>query len=69
VVEMLTDYQGLPNGGNGWLRSLQFVPNENKIHIRTYSPLLNKHNNDAKESFSLDYKMTTAKCAIANQGK
>jgi predicted phosphodiesterase len=69
VVEMLTDYQGLPNGGNGWLRSLQFVPNENKIHIRTYSPLLNKHNNDAKESFSLDYKMTTAKSAIENQGK
>lgn len=64
VVEMLTDYQGLPNGGNGWLRSLQFVPNENKIHIKTYSPLLKKHNKDAKESFSLDYEMTAAKRKI-----
>jgi len=58
VMEMLTDYQGLPNGGDGWLRSLQFVPGENKIHIKTYSPLLDKYNKDAKETFSLDYEMT-----------
>lgn len=57
VLEMLTDYQGLPNGGDGWLRSLQFVPSENKIHVKTYSPLLNKHNKDADETFSLDYEM------------
>ncbi len=61
VLEMLTDYQGLPNGGDGWLRSLQFVPYENKIHVKTYSPLLDKHNNDAKETFSLYYDMTVAK--------
>ncbi|MEO2014598.1 MAG: metallophosphoesterase [Fuerstiella sp.] len=61
VLEMLTDYQGLPNGGDGWLRSLKFVPGENKIHVRTYSPLLNKDNKDAKETFSLDYEMTTVK--------
>ena len=24
VIEMLTDYQGLPNGGDGWLRTLRF---------------------------------------------
>ena len=61
VLEMLTDYQGLPNGGDGWLRSLQFVPAENRIHIKTYSPLLDKYNKDAKETFSLDYEMTAAK--------
>ncbi len=61
VLEMLTDYQGLPNGGDGWLRSLHFVPSENKIHIKTYSPVLDKHNEDAKESFSLDYEMTSPK--------
>ena len=55
VLEMLTDYQGLPNGGDGWLRSLQFVPAENKIHVKTYSPLLDQHNENPKESFSLDY--------------
>lgn len=61
VLEMLTDYQGLPNGGDGWLRSLQFVPAENKIHVKTYSPLLDKHNEDPKETFSLDYEMTVAR--------
>ena len=61
VLEMLTDYQGLPNGGDGWLRSLQFVPGENKVHVRTYSPLLNEYNRDTKETFSLDYEMTTVK--------
>jgi len=61
VLEMLTDYQVLPNGGDGWLRSLQFVPGENKIHIKTYSPLLNQYNKDTKETFSLDYEMTTVK--------
>lgn len=64
VLEMLTDYQGLPNGGNGWLRSLQFVPGENKIHVKTYSPLLNQDNRDAKETFSLDYEMTTDKTNV-----
>ena len=60
VLEMLTDYQGLPNGGDGWLRSLTFVPSENKIHVRTYSPLLDKENKAEKETFSLDYQMTGA---------
>ena len=61
VVEMLTDYQGLPNGGDGWLRSLRFAPGENKIHVKTYSPLLNEDNKNANETFSIDYEMTAAK--------
>ena len=65
VLEMLTDYQGLPNGGDGWLRSLQFVPAENKIYIKTYSPLLDKQNMDAKETFTVDYDMTPAKPTLA----
>jgi hypothetical protein len=60
VLEMLTDYQGLPNGGDGWLRSLQFVPAENTITVKTYSPLLDKFNKGAKETFSLKYEMTAA---------
>lgn len=61
VLEMLTDYQGLPNGGDGWLRQLEFVPSENKINVKTYSPLLDQHNKAQNESFSMDYTMTTAK--------
>lgn len=58
VLEMLTDYQGLANGGDGWLRVLRFAPGENKIHVKTYSPLLDRTNEDAKETFSIDYAMT-----------
>lgn len=57
VLEMLTDYQGLSNGGDGWLRTLKFVPGEGKIHVRTYSPLLKKQNDAEHETFSLDYKL------------
>jgi hypothetical protein len=58
VLEMLTDYQGLANGGDGWLRSLKFVPGENKINVETYSPVLDKYNNDPQETFSIDYELT-----------
>ena len=65
VIEMLTDYQGLPNGGDGWLRSLRFVPLENKIHVTTYSPLLDRTNDDLNETFSMDYPMTAEPAAAA----
>ena len=57
VLEMLTDYQGLPHGGDGWLRKLRFAPSENQIHVQTYSPLLDKTNDDPRETFSLEYEM------------
>jgi len=60
VHEILVDYQGLPNGGSGWLRTLRFVPAENKIYVQTYSPWLDKYNQDPKETFTLDYQMTGA---------
>ena len=61
VIEMLTDYQGLPNGGDGWLRTLRFVPAENKIYVKAYSPLLKETKEDAKHTFTLDYEMTASK--------
>jgi predicted phosphodiesterase len=57
VIEMLTDYQGRPNGGDGWLRTLRFVPKENKIYVKTYSPLLDKTDEATKETFTIDYEM------------
>ena len=38
VIEMLCNYQAHPNGGDGWLRRLRFVPDEDKIEVRTFSP-------------------------------
>ncbi len=57
VHEILADYQGLPNGGDGWLVTMRFVPPENKIHVRTYSPKLDRFNDDPHYSYPLDYEM------------
>ena len=58
VHEMLVDYQGLPNGGDGWLRIMKFVPDENKIEIRAYSPLLDETMESDGHTFTLEYEMT-----------
>lgn len=43
VHEVLCDYQSLPNGGNGFLRIMDFRPSENKIYNSTYSPTLGRY--------------------------
>lgn len=43
VHEVLCDYQSLPNGGNGFLRIMDFRPSENKIYNSTYSPSLGRY--------------------------
>ena len=57
VFEILADYQGCEEGGSGWLRILEFVPGENRIYVKTYSPYLDKYETDADSQFSLDYDM------------
>ncbi len=54
VIEILTDYQDQKDGGEGWLRTMKFVPRENKIYVTAYSPLLKKYNNDPKETHTID---------------
>ena len=54
IYSLLADYQGRTNGGNGWLRILEFVPAENKINVKTYSPYLNQDETDADSEFTLD---------------
>ncbi|WP_100332411.1 S-layer homology domain-containing protein [Bacillus xiapuensis] len=50
VYQMLADYQGGPEGGQGFLRIMQVNPVENKIYMKTYSPYLDQYNYyDAKE--------------------
>ena len=42
VLEVLSDYQDYPNGGDGWLRLMNFdIPN-NQIKFETFSPVLNQ---------------------------
>jgi hypothetical protein len=59
VYQLLADYQERPNGGNGWLRILQFHPAEDKIYVKTYSPYLNSYETDEDSQFILDYEMST----------
>ncbi len=43
VHEVLVDYQTLPNGGNGFLRQMEFRPAEGKVVHSTYSPFLGRY--------------------------
>lgn len=43
VIEVLSDYQDYPNGGDGWLRLMNFdIPN-NQIKFETFSPVLGQY--------------------------
>ena len=61
VHEILCDYQGLPNGGDGWLQTMRFSPATGKIHVEAYSPLLDKHNKAPQHTYTLEANLTTAK--------
>lgn len=58
VYQILANYQDRPNGGNGWLRTMEFRPTEDKIYAKTYSPYLNSYETDSNSQFTLDYNMT-----------
>jgi hypothetical protein len=60
VYQLLSDYQDLANGGNGYLRIMKFVPSENTIYVSTYSPSLNQYLTDYTNQFPLYYPMATA---------
>ncbi|MBT3294969.1 MAG: hypothetical protein HN919_21055 [Verrucomicrobia bacterium] len=55
VLEILCDYQGAPNGGNGWLQTMRFDPVAGKIRVAAYSPLLKQHNKEPGHSYTLDW--------------
>lgn len=60
VYQMLADYQGGPEGGQGYIRLMQFDIDNNKLHMKTYSPYLDDYNfydpeeYPGKDEFSLD---------------
>ncbi len=58
VNQMLSDYQEMTNGGNGYLRILQFNPTANTIQVQTYSPTLNAYLRDSKNEFPLQWHST-----------
>lgn len=58
VHSILADYQSRSNGGNGWLRIMNFRPSLNRIDVLTYSPTLNQYESDADSQFSLDVNLS-----------
>jgi len=61
---LLADYQDQPNGGNGWLRIMEFSPENNEITVTTYSSLLDQYGantamgvNTTSEVFTISYNM------------
>ena len=54
----MSDYQTRPNGGNGWLRIMQFSPSSNQISVKTYSPWLDQYETDADSQFAVPYDMS-----------
>lgn len=57
VHTLLSDYQNRENGGDGWLRILEFVPMQNLIRVQTYSPTLDRYETDGNSQFTLPYDM------------
>ncbi len=64
VYEMMSNFQSYPNGGDGWLRSIEFQPGggaggSDRIAMRTYSPTLDAagevaNQTDPRGEFSFD---------------
>lgn len=53
VHQILVDYQNQPNGGNGYLRLLQFTPDMKAVRVSDYSPTLDRVSDTPKSSFEL----------------
>jgi len=54
VFQVGANYQWEENGGNGYLRLMKFFPKENKVTVKTYSPLLDKFRTDWENQFLID---------------
>lgn len=54
VTQMLFNTQNDPNGGNGWLRLLEFKGDS--VKVITYSPWLKQYRKDPRNSFTFKIK-------------
>ncbi len=54
VHQILVDYQNQPNGGNGYLRLLQFSADLKTVHVSDYSPTLDQMSEVPGTAFELE---------------
>lgn len=69
VIQILADYQGDPNGGDGFLRQIVFKPEEGRIQVRSYSTSLKTFRTGLNSEFSFDATFDAARNAIAVTGQ
>jgi PKD repeat protein len=60
VHSLVADYQSRANGGDGWLRIMEFSPDNDEIRVKTYSPTLDAYETDTDSQFTLAYDMPGA---------
>jgi 3',5'-cyclic AMP phosphodiesterase CpdA len=53
VHQMLVNFQMRPQGGDGWLRLLEFRPDGRTVQVRDYSPTRKQRNESPQNQFSL----------------
>lgn len=53
VHQMLVNFQMRPNGGDGWLRLLEFHQDGKTVDIFDYSPTLNQRNESSQNKFRI----------------
>ena len=52
VYQVVANYQGLGNGGDGFLRLMEFDPAAKTVSVKTYSPFLDTFKTDSENQFS-----------------
>ena len=71
VYQMLGDYQGGPEGGQGYMKLLHFDQKNNRILINTYSPYLDDYNfydpieYPLKDELAIDLDLTVQEKQVA----
>jgi len=55
VNQILSNYQNMTNGGNGYLRIMKFHPSSDTIDVLTYSPYLNSSLTDSGNQFTIPW--------------
>ncbi len=54
VYELLVDPQNMANGGNGWIRLLEFDANGSTVRVKTYSPFLDQWDTSADNFYEIE---------------
>jgi hypothetical protein len=54
VYQIVSNYQHLENGGNSYLRQMEFSPDGKMVSVKTYSPFLDQYLNDDQNRFDID---------------